>query len=291
MAKHLRSVRDRNGFLVDRELFDRAGTESVVGDEGVIHGVEFSLPPAGSQISDTVEIENMSVEGNFYLASLDAGLRFPLPEFMIGVLADYNIAPSQLAPNSWRILSTFYIGCRMTQVEPTSRVFRLFYRLKAKGGWYFFAGRGKKVVIGNPTSVKNWKGRFIRFHRAEGFGVSLIWRVADVTANTVIGVTAAERVAEQTIRETEQFHTKLLRDNTHYRNFWPRPRNLLEADVGPGDLGLPVGSGDELAGLSSESSSDDNAQVMRVPLAAVPLATLPSGESSRSQPAVIGGIC
>ena len=35
--------------------------------------------------------------------------------------------------------------------------------------------------------------------REEGFGVSLIWRVADVSANTVIGVTAAEQVAEQTI--------------------------------------------------------------------------------------------
>ena len=134
MAKHLRSIRDRNGFLVDRELFDRLGTESVVGDEGMIHGVNFILPATGSQISETLEVGGTSIEGNFYLASLDASLRFPLPKFMIGVLADYGIAPSQLVPNAWRILSTFYIGYRMAQVEPTSRVFRLFYRLKAKGG-------------------------------------------------------------------------------------------------------------------------------------------------------------
>ena len=142
MAKHLRSVRDRNGFLSDRELFDRPGIESVVGDEGMIHGVNFILSAAGSQISETLKVGGMSIEGNFYLASLDAGLRFPLPKFMIGVLADYGIAPSQLVPNAWRILSTFYIDCRMAQVEPTSRVFRLFYRLKGKGGWYFFSGRG-----------------------------------------------------------------------------------------------------------------------------------------------------
>ena len=46
--------------------------------------------------------------------------------------------------------------------------------------------------------------------REEGFGVSLIWKVADASANIVIGVTAAERVEEQTIRETEQFHIELL---------------------------------------------------------------------------------
>ena len=56
-------------------------------------------------------------------------------------------------------------------------------------------------------------------HREEGFGVSLIWRVADASTNIVIGVTAAEWVAEQTIRETEQFHIQLLRDKTHVRNF------------------------------------------------------------------------
>ena len=48
MAKHLCSVRDRNGFLADRELFDRPGTESVVGDEGMIHGVNFVLLAASS---------------------------------------------------------------------------------------------------------------------------------------------------------------------------------------------------------------------------------------------------
>ena len=43
MAKHLQSIRDRNEFLADRELFDQLGTESVVGDEGMIHGVNFVL--------------------------------------------------------------------------------------------------------------------------------------------------------------------------------------------------------------------------------------------------------
>ena len=106
----------------------------------------------------------------------------------------------------------------------------------------------------------------------------------------MIGVTAAEQVAEQTIRDTEQFHIQLLKYRTHFRNFWPRPLNLEGVDVGPGDLGLPMDSDDESAELSSDSSSDDIVQDSRVPLAAVPLTTLSSGESSRSQPASVG-IC
>ena len=95
----------------------------------MIHEVNFVLPAIDSQISETLEVGGISIEENFYLAFLDAGLRFPLPEFMIGVLADYGIAPSQLVPNAWCILSTFFIDYRMVQVEPTSRVFKLFYRL------------------------------------------------------------------------------------------------------------------------------------------------------------------
>ena len=77
---------------------------------------------------------------------------------------------------------------------------------------------------------------------------------------------------------------------THFRNFWPRPLNLEGVDVGLRDLGLPMDSDDESAELSSDSSSDDIVQDSRVPLAAVPLTTLLSGESSRSQPAP-AGIC
>ena len=106
----------------------------------------------------------------------------------------------------------------------------------------------------------------------------------------MIGVTAAERVAEQTIRETKQFHIQLLRDKTHVRNFWPRPLNLEGVDVGLGDLGLPMDSDDVSVGLSTESSSDDNARDVRVPLAAVPLTTLSNGESGRLQTA-LAGIC
>ena len=82
-----------------------------------------------------VHKEGGVVERHFYIANLVSSLRFPLPKFVIRVLADFDIAPSQLLPNSWRILTTFYIGCRRARVDVTSRIFRLFYRLKTNEGW------------------------------------------------------------------------------------------------------------------------------------------------------------
>ena len=61
-------------------------------------------------------------------------LRFPLFNFAIGVLVDYDIAPSQLIPNYWRILAAFYIRCKRFQVDDTSQIFRLFYNLKRSEG-------------------------------------------------------------------------------------------------------------------------------------------------------------
>ena len=122
----LRGVRDRNGFLANREIFDRATTKVIVGDTSVIHVVEFDLPATSSRISDTQDVGGVSVKGNFYLANLDAGLRFFLSEFIIRVWVDYGIAPSQPASNSWRILSIFYIDCMMAEVYLISRIFRFF---------------------------------------------------------------------------------------------------------------------------------------------------------------------
>ena len=103
----------------------------------VVNGLEFKLPLASAQIS-RVRVQNGVVKGYFYVVALDSEMRFPLPEFMVGVLADY----AQLVPNSWRILTAFYIGCRRILAYPTSRIFRLFYSLKKREGWYCFQARG-----------------------------------------------------------------------------------------------------------------------------------------------------
>ena len=88
----LSRVMDKNGFLANREVFDRAMIETIVGDEGVIHGVEFELPLKRVQISQTRKVSGVTIYKHFYLANLYSGLKFPLSKVMIRVLVDFNIA-------------------------------------------------------------------------------------------------------------------------------------------------------------------------------------------------------
>ena len=72
----------------------------------------------------------------------------------------------------------------------------------------------------------------MRFQIDEGFGMSLVWRVAGGFANRVTRVTTAERVVEQTIGDIEQFDILLLRDPTHFVNYWSTSFLLVE-ECGP----------------------------------------------------------
>ena len=104
---HLVGVRDEVGWPVDRIPLDRHVTFTVVGEFGVIHGLAFDLLPFKAQISWTYEANNME-EGCFHIASLTSRLRYPFPGFILDILGVYGIAPSELAPSLWRIMSFFF---------------------------------------------------------------------------------------------------------------------------------------------------------------------------------------
>ncbi|GKV01436.1 hypothetical protein SLEP1_g13987 [Rubroshorea leprosula] len=76
-----------------------------------------------------------------YAHYLIAGLRFPLPELLIGLLLDYNIGLTQLVPNAMRG------GSRRDK------------------GWYYFTPRvankeGRILFTAGPSSIKGWKEKF-----------------------------------------------------------------------------------------------------------------------------------
>ncbi|GKV48614.1 hypothetical protein SLEP1_g55411 [Rubroshorea leprosula] len=76
-----------------------------------------------------------------YSHYLVAGLRFPLPELLIGLLLDYNIGLTQLVPNAMRG------GSRRDK------------------GWYYFTPRVAKkesriLFTAGPSSIKGWKEKF-----------------------------------------------------------------------------------------------------------------------------------
>ena len=74
-------IRDNQGWLADREVLDIATIAVFVGDNKVIYGVDFELPPVGAQINRVLE-EGGVVEGHFYIIHLDSGLRFSLSGFI-----------------------------------------------------------------------------------------------------------------------------------------------------------------------------------------------------------------
>ena len=102
-----------------------------IGSFGVTFGLDFNLMHADAHVSK-VRQESGVVKGYFYVVALDSRLKFPIQEFMVEVLNDYKIAPSQLVPNSWRILVAFFISCKMMVIKPTLRMFRFFYCLKRR---------------------------------------------------------------------------------------------------------------------------------------------------------------
>ena len=89
------------------------------------------------------------------------------------MLHDYDIAPSQLASNAWRILGVFYLSCRIISAMWTSRLFQRLYYLKCREEFYFLQSMDKPIVTKLPKSNKGWKPLFIRMTDPTGFEIDL----------------------------------------------------------------------------------------------------------------------
>ena len=117
------------------------------------------------------------------MISLQNGLRFPLSGFVLELLHDYSVAPSQLALNAWSIVEFFYLGCRILRVMSTSRLFRNFYYLKTREEFYFLQSSDKSILTKLLDTNKGWKLLFVRVIDPNGFGVDVQWQVAKVGEN------------------------------------------------------------------------------------------------------------
>ncbi|CAL5046318.1 unnamed protein product [Urochloa decumbens] len=74
-----------------------------------------------------------------YAHALEAGMRLPLHGFFCEALAHFGVAPSQVAPNGWRVMAAFVLK-----------------------GWYWFRGKDSAGALfkGLPHSLKGWKEEF-----------------------------------------------------------------------------------------------------------------------------------
>ena len=159
MSSNFAKIRRKNGsFYAGDILSDPFETIRVVeGEEKVRNGLEFTVLGREAQITNHWRGDGASEAqtDHFHVISLQNGLRFPLSGFVLELLYDYGVAPSQLALNAWRIIVAFYIGCHIIEVTPTSRLFRNFFFLKTREEFYFLQSRGKSIVTGLPDTNKS----------------------------------------------------------------------------------------------------------------------------------------
>ncbi len=114
-----------------------------------------------------------------YRETLWAGLRFPAHEFVSNLLAEYQLVPAQLAPNSWRTIIGFLSLCLGHGIPISVGLFRRCFLLKknpADVGWLYFAFRGGMSLFrGAPSSIHEWKRKFFFLASAAPWGFEPRW--------------------------------------------------------------------------------------------------------------------
>ncbi|GKV43232.1 hypothetical protein SLEP1_g50547 [Rubroshorea leprosula] len=102
-----------------------------------------------------------------YVDHFDAGLRFPLLGLIFDVLAEYELALSQLTPNSIMFIIGFMLLCERLGMPAKAVVFRSLFLCRlcpSTSGtrWYYISGREKMMIFTNiRNKVARWKRQFV----------------------------------------------------------------------------------------------------------------------------------
>ncbi|GKV29327.1 hypothetical protein SLEP1_g38264 [Rubroshorea leprosula] len=122
-----------------------------------------------------------------YVDHFKAGLRFPLLGLVFDLLADYELALTQLTPNSIRFIIGFMLLCARLEVPAKAIVFRSLFQCRlcpnSKGAkWYYLSRRDKSQLFKNVRNkVARWKRQFIFVHnmRTERISNDLAARLSE----------------------------------------------------------------------------------------------------------------
>ncbi|GKU96177.1 hypothetical protein SLEP1_g9445 [Rubroshorea leprosula] len=102
-----------------------------------------------------------------YVDHFDAGLRFPLLGLIFDLLADDELALTQLMPNSIRFIIGFMLLCAKLEIPTKAIVFRSLFQCQlcpnSRGAkWYYLSGREKSQLLKNvKNKVVRWKRLFV----------------------------------------------------------------------------------------------------------------------------------
>ncbi|XBI07759.1 hypothetical protein VPH35_135613 [Triticum aestivum] len=128
---------------------------------------EFTARPAGDRrANSTTTPRTICV----YASALKAGMRVPLHRFFREVLAHFGIAPAQLKPNGWRIMSGFLALCHSAGVSLSLAKRLVLFRHRVGSGLRF-------TGMPNPNSIaiKDWKREFFFLSSPEPWPCSVEW--------------------------------------------------------------------------------------------------------------------
>jgi hypothetical protein len=166
---------------VDERLVSSLRTQAEVDSLCEKHGVPsvYTARPAGDDRRACTPPPLGSV--CVYAHALEAGMRVPLHGFFCEVLAHFGIAPAQLVPNGWRVMSGYLALCRSVGVPPSLAVFRRFFVLAVVNnkhrGWYYFRVRDSTGLrfTGMPNTPMDWKKLFFFLSSPEPWPCPVEW--------------------------------------------------------------------------------------------------------------------
>ncbi|XP_015382140.2 uncharacterized protein LOC107175245 [Citrus sinensis] len=115
-----------------------------------------------------VDVPSWPLKGyvTMHLESFRLGARQPLQRYFAKILGGMHLAPGQLHPNGWRILSAMFVLWERCGSEELSLVeVKHLYQLRSspkEASWYYFMSSSakRKPITGFHSSCKNWKNKF-----------------------------------------------------------------------------------------------------------------------------------
>ena len=114
-----------------------------------------------------------------YKDQMEGGLRFPLDPFVKLLLNRYNIAPGQLHPNSYRILTGYLELMHREGVNPTLDMLRYVYSLMKKKGelaFSFSATPSLNLFARLKDLPKSWRHMyFVVEHKSDFSDIRRLW--------------------------------------------------------------------------------------------------------------------
>ncbi|KAK4441613.1 hypothetical protein Salat_0496200 [Sesamum alatum] len=112
-----------------------------------------------------------------YSTQLTLGLRFPFHDPLIQVFNRLGIPPSQLLPNSYRLIVGFLLCAQLYEFDPSVENFLGVFSPKITSGECFFylsPRPGLTFIRDEPSSHGAWKSKYF-FLKKEGWQVPLSW--------------------------------------------------------------------------------------------------------------------